>query len=790
MATEVDLATPSGDRRNSPIDTLTGYLDQRVDSLVDQSIEIAKSNGYAPFTTTIRAAWVEAVLSVTESLDSYLRSADQLPSGPQATLDYGSDPRFLRMRKIARQHRSLGITLQMYVGLFKHFRNLYLDELQRFPGGLGTELLTKTRDFFDETELSISADWNSSSDNQRLRELQDRTRTLTLDKDRYFAVFESLRNPAFLLDRAYNLVNANQATAELFLGSDAQAGEIIYLRSMRRRKSSLQIVIDQIMDAAKSSEDPVWLDTLNGRRCFDIRTRALHDAVENTTLGHVVILNDVTSHRQEAEEAQQSEQGMSRFLATISHEIRTPLHSVLGATELLRTADQAHTESYLDAIESAGKSLLQTLSNVLDYSKFENERPVPRSVETNLLQEINAFGRIALIGQNRCKTPLSIDLDPGLPTRAQIDWGMTQQVLNNLVSNALRADSGAGVTVSVRKTESSECRDGLRFEVKDHGPGLPSEDAEALFRPFEHTAPRNTGSGGSGLGLAISRHLVEAMQGKIGYENQSNGAMLWFEIPLQPIPAPNQDPGSDREKPPDQQQRAERCLLVDDDPIGIVVTRSQLERLGLSVTTASTVEEAKGLATGSHFDIFVADYLLPDGDGPSLVRDLKTSLGTNARFVALTANVESLAQHAEVFDTVLAKPVGLIVLASAVLGPGARDLSLSKEDTKIAALQGLSPQTISAMVAVFAEAWETFRSQISQRTKSYSAIELADTAHRLAGSCAILGIVEIEPLLRQLETLCRSQHSDEEVAALLLKLDQDLMALASWQRLVADRRSP
>jgi signal transduction histidine kinase len=82
--------------------------------------------------------------------------------------------------------------------------------------------------------------------------------------------------------------------------------------------------------------------------------RSLHDAVENIAIGHVILLNDMNEHRRAAERAQQSERGMSRFLATMSHEIRTPRHSVPGVTELLRTANKQTADRNLDLIENAG----------------------------------------------------------------------------------------------------------------------------------------------------------------------------------------------------------------------------------------------------------------------------------------------------------------------------------------------------------------------------------------------------------------------------------------------------
>lgn len=759
------------------------FLEGRLETLVDQSIEIAKRNGYAPFTTTIRAAWVEAILSVTESLGNYLLSEPIAAPGPQATLDYKSDPRFARMRLIARQHRSLGITLPMYVGLFKHFRNLYIVDLAEFPGGVSPGLASRVRDFFDETELSISADWYNSDDNLRLRELQERARTITLDKDRYFAIFESLRNPAFLLDKAHNLINANQAAAELFLG-DALAGEIIYLRSMRQRKNSLQAVIGQILEAVVEPDCSVWLETLSGGRCFDVRMRALHDAVENTAIGHVVLLNDITEHRRAAERAQRSERGMSRFLATMSHEIRTPLHSVLGATELLRTADVETAQTYLDLIENAGQTLLQTLNNVLDYSKLANDPPEPRPTAVDLGRAIEAFERVAAVGPNRANVNLTFNIAPLLPAHVRIDWAMVQQVLSNLISNAIRADDGRGVSVSILRCGNQA--PALRFEVQDHGPGIPPEDGEALFRPFEKTNARDTGSGGAGLGLAIAHHLVEAMQGRIGYRNRDGGALVWFEIPFQICDAISEDPVVAVEHVATGGGVKLHCLLVDDDPVSSTVTKRQLERLGFQVDHAGTVAEAGDAVSKARFDVFVVDYTLPDGDGPTLVRNLRARLPAGPRYIALTANVEALESSSDLshlFDEILAKPVGQGKLSSALrakIRPALVSQHKATRNTISTNLEGLSTETIQAMVRAFQSAWDEFRIALRQSKTGPGTSDLSHQAHRLAGSTAILGISELEAPLRELEKRWPVRRGDEEIAPLLTALDCDLSQIDSW----------
>lgn len=403
---------------------VAAYLGLTADTLVDRSIDFAKRNGYAPYTTTIRAAWLEAVLSLSEALVRYL-SLTRKRLGPEAGCDYETDPRFARMRQIARKHRARGVTLQLYLGLFKHFRRVYLEVLEGLDPKPGAAMLSDVLDFFDETELSIASDWTGTTKEEKLRELQARTRQLALEKDRYFAIFESLRNPAFLLDRERALVHANHAAAETFVGNVA-AGDSVYLRSREDVRTRLREVLRDLPFLTDDPERTVWLETIQGRRCFEMRLRVLHDTVENIPLGYLLQFYDVTAHRQATETAQQAELQMSRFLATMSHEIRTPLHSVLGAAELLRQAEGDSQDSYLDVIQAAGQSLLQTLNNVLDYSKLGGGPPEPRPVETDIAAALDTFCATVAIGHEARRTSLSLDLDGALPDRLMIDWAIVR----------------------------------------------------------------------------------------------------------------------------------------------------------------------------------------------------------------------------------------------------------------------------------------------------------------------------------------------------------------------------
>ena len=776
---------------------LPGFFRGKRDVLVDRAIQVAKDYGYARYTTTIRAAWIEAIDTLNECLASYLASEAAVIVKPEAELDFQRDPRFTLMREVAKRHRSMGVTLQLYLGLFKHFRDLYLATLDDLPGetAFAGEARDQLQGFFDAAELSVGADWAEATEDERLMELQARARSVALDKDRYFSVFESLRDPAFLLNRQRRLVNANQAAAELFVG-EANAGEIVYLTSMRGRKTPLEEVLRMAAPAGEGDDRSIWLDTRRGPMCFDLRERGIHDALDNTELGYVVILHDVTTHRRATEDAQRARRAMSAFLATMSHEIRTPLHGVLGASELLREADNECQGPYVDAIETAGRHLLQTLNKVLDFSRIEARPPQPTPQACRLDAVLREYGHFASVWARRAKVPMALSVAGNLPHSVVIDWEMTQQVLTNLVSNAIRHDGGGGVTIAVRRRRSVLEQRFLRFEVLDKGPGILPGDAEMLFEPFGARSPGTASSSGAGLGLAISRRLVEAMGGTIGFRSRrAGGAAFWFDLPYDYLRNNAATGAITRPEASSALPATDRltCLLVDDDQISRMVTADQLRRDGIAVTEAASVAEALACAKAGTFDIFVVDYHLSDGDGAALVTGLRSSLPKSAspRFVALTANadmVERACDGGHPFDALLAKPIAGADLAAAVRAPEALPSAVPSGPQKLdtpCSLSELSPRVVDAMAEAFTAQWDNQVAKLRSAMERGDVNRLAEQAHRVASSCAVMGIADLAALLRDLEMECRYGRTQPDLPAWQARLGPQLRDAPGQARILA-----
>lgn len=738
-------------------DQLCADFAQISESLVDAAIRRARAKGYARFTTTIRAAWEEAVAAVSESLGAYLPEGQAASDGPHARIDYAADPRFARLREVAIRHRAHGVSLQHYLGFLKHFREIYLEVLGADANTAGAvELADRVRGFFDLAELGIAAHWADCGDDTRLRDMQSRNRAVTLEKDRYFAVFESLRDPAFLLDRERRLITGNQAAAELFVG-EAGAGEIVYLSTMRARKAPLERALrDLDLWSCENPEgcDALWIDTRMGRLCFDVRVRQIHDAVQNLRLGYVAILHDVTEHRRATDESMRAQRAMSQFLATMSHEIRTPLHGVLGAAELLRDSDPERIGIYRDAIQVTGRHLLQTLNKVLDYSRLEARPPAPKPRVVDLRAVLDDYARFATTLARNAGVDFRIETTTRLPAWIDIDWEMAQQVLTNLISNAVR-HTRTDITLAIRCRAATGRRPGLRFEVRDGGAGIAPDVAQTLFEPFGATTPGQGETSGSGLGLAICRRLVTAMEGEIGFCNRRTGATFWFEIPLVAARRPSVPAALASDDPTDAIAGLS-CLIVDDDAISRFVTVEHLRRLGAEPAEAASIRTALDRVAGREFDVFLIDYHLPDGDGVDLLAKLaqRGRMGAGRRAVALTANAELISGGRSAFDAVVAKPATSDALRKALTGAGQGQDSAPPRQAAHD-LDGVSPGILRTMVSAFETQWGSDRAALLRAFDTANGQEAAEIAHRMASSCTTLGFVDLAEELAACETRCR-----------------------------------
>ena len=765
--------------RHSLRDLLLGHEDW----LIYRVIDYAKANDYSQYTPTLVSAWRESVVGLRDELARALDEHPGLLPMP-ADHDYCADPYTTFAIGSARRHRARGVTLALFLGLTKFFRLTFLDlvDKEHWPEPEARRARELIARYFDRIELAISIDWASLGENEKIAEVQDKNRALANEKDKYLTIFESLEDPVFVLDERNGIENMNGAAWRLF-GVENDPGELYY--RPEGASVALEAVTSRLDPSSLIDGASLALQTSTGESFFDVRRRDILDICDKYA-GSVVILNDVTTHKHALRAAEEANRAKSAFLSTMTHELRTPLNGVLGAMRLIR--DEGLTDAqneFADTIERSGERLLGVINNVLDYSRIEAGRIEVARAPFALPEMLD--GVLAIVRPRAIESGVHLTLDCMAPHDAHRlgDAGKIQQVLLNLVGNAMKFSPRGRVTVNVRRVHGRDGR--LRFEVVDDGTGVDEAALPRLFEPFTQIHPHTTDRGqGAGLGLAISRALVTGMGGEIGAERRrERGSRFWFELDLPPAAAPTR---CEVAPPPDiGRQSARTILMVEDDEVNRVVGKALLERRGHRVLVAATGMAAIRMARDHRVDVVLMDIRLPDIDGFEAARRIRTLYGETLQrsqppIIALTAQVEpsdATACEAAGIDDLVVKPFSPEDLCRRIeLLPGGGTSQSAAASTGEDAGDWLDPRILAdhfsalgpGRTARILKAFETNTGQVLAALANPGADggKLVDRAHRLAGSAAALGLPRLHSLAVDLERAARNGARELDTLSVLM----------------------
>jgi signal transduction histidine kinase/streptogramin lyase/ActR/RegA family two-component response regulator len=366
--------------------------------------------------------------------------------------------------------------------------------------------------------------------------------------------------------------------------------------------------------------------------------------------------------------AEQASRFKSDFLARMSHEIRTPMHGVIGTADLLlRGGLRPEQEELARTLRQSAGILLNLLNDILDLSKVEAGKLTLARRPFDLIRVAEAVASLMRPMAESKGLAMQV-IAPAGPLAFEGDAHRVEQILLNLVSNAVKFTDSGSVEIEVRVPEGGE--EGVELRVRDTGAGIAPERIESIFQPFvQDEGGQQRPDTGTGLGLSICRALAEAMGGRITVESLP-GRGSEFRVCL-PLRAASPDALPAKERPrlaPEESGRRLRVLVVEDNLLNQKMVARMLEALGHQPEVAGDGLAAVERASQEPFDAILMDIRLPGLDGLEAARRLR-ALGCETPILALSANVyesDRAAAEAAGMNAFLGKPLHLEELREAL----------------------------------------------------------------------------------------------------------------------------
>jgi signal transduction histidine kinase/DNA-binding response OmpR family regulator len=526
---------------------------------------------------------------------------------------------------------------------------------------------------------------------------------------------------------------------------------------------------------------------------------SLEAAVEARTTELRALNVDMAAARDRAMDASRAK---SEFLANMSHEIRTPMNGIIGMTDLaLGMTVNADTRECLDTVKSSAESLLAILNDVLDFSKIESRKlelevvPFsPRAVVTELLRPFT-------VRAEQKGLELILRINDAVPAIVVGDPGRLQQVIGNLVANAVKFTVHGHVLVEVREDSRAAGCTRLHFVVSDTGIGVPADKHRTIFEAFSQADGSTTRRfGGTGLGLTISTTLVDMMGGKIWLDSaEGNGAAFHFTVPFEiaaaaialhvdplfPVPSalmaengaagparmlletgpifqPEGPRSSGEPEGGRQATTPAKILLAEDNIVNQRVAVGLLERRGHRVSVAKNGREAVDAVTREGFDVVLMDVQMPEMGGieaTAEIRKREVTSGAHVRIIAMTAHAMSGDRDrclAAGMDGYLSKPINQPMLLKVVEQGGNGEQPPARaaiDQPALLARVGGDLELMHEVIRLFMEDCPMRLSTIHAAILSGDAEALRNGAHALRGAAGTLsagGVVDAALVLERL----------------------------------------
>lgn len=489
------------------------------------------------------------------------------------------------------------------------------------------------------------------------------------------------------------------------------------------------------------------------------------------------------------EAAEVANRAKSDFLANISHELRTPMNGIIGLSELM--LEMNLTEEQLEigtAVNASSRNLLILLNDILDLSKIEANELSLEHVAFDTRRIIRQTVDLLKPMASKKGVVLECSINPIVPERIICDPARLQQIMNNLVGNAIKFTEVGYVRLDITSARDKSGDPELHIRVEDTGIGIAEDKREVVFNKFTQADVSTARKyGGTGLGLAITRELVEMMGGIISFDSlEGKGTTFYVEIPIEISKERNIEVSPSKEIISFNTDA--KLMIVDDHPVNLLFMRKVLKMLGYeSVVEAHSGKEAIEKAEKNSFDLIFMDCQMPEIDGfeaSAIIREREKLIG-DIKIIAVTADAMKGAREKCIdagMNDYISKPVDIeklkdilgewlpkdLVLNTAKMHITSENTTKPINDNQIMDWDRLrlftdgNPDEEQELIKIFMTYAEDSLSILRNQINDGEDEEWKKAAHKLKGSAANLGAKLLSTACYEAETAFGSKKLEKE----------------------------
>lgn len=429
------------------------------------------------------------------------------------------------------------------------------------------------------------------------------------------------------------------------------------------------------------------LGTLN---ICSTRINAFDEKDQGLVKQMAALIATVLENRRLYEDAKRASEAKSLFLSNMTHELRTPMNAVLGMTSVLLDTELTDEQwESIDTIRTSGSQLLSIINDVLDFSKIEANKLELEMAAFNLKDTIEEALSLSRVTAAAKDLALLYHIEKDVPKWLIQDITRLRQILNNLVTNAIKFTHQGKVELNVSAQLIQGCQFQIQMAITDTGIGIPPHRIEKLFQSFSQVDPSTTRKyGGSGLGLSISKQLCELMGGEMWVESEvGTGSTFTFTFIAERTECQR---NKIEKRVRDQRQGLSvsfdaamgkklplKILLAEDNAVNQKVALSILGRFGYKADVAANGIEVLAALTRQHYDVVLMDIHMPEMDGVEATKRIRSQIPVHDQpsIIAVTAN--AMEQHREEYlavgmDDYISKPISIMELVAALESVPAR----------------------------------------------------------------------------------------------------------------------